>query len=210
MYSAYNLNKQDDNIQPWCTPFPIWNQYLTSPSWGRSVLGVHLKNWCWSWNSNTLATWGKELTHWKRPWCWERLGAGGEGDDRGWDGWMASPTQWTWVWVNSRSWWWTGRPGMLRFMVSQRVRHDWATELNCSMSGSNCYFLTCIQISQEAGQVVRYSHFLKNFPRFDVIHTINGSRCFSGTLAFSMTQRVWQFDLWFLCLFLIHRWCEIQ
>ena len=58
------------------------------------------------------------------------LGAGGQGDDRGWDGWMASLTRWTWVWVNSRSWWWTGRPGVLRFMGSQRVRHDWATELN--------------------------------------------------------------------------------
>ena len=66
----------------------------------------------------------------ERPWCWERLRAGGDGDDRGWDGWMASPTQWTWVWVNSGNWWWTGRPSMLRFMGSQRVRHDWATELN--------------------------------------------------------------------------------
>ena len=83
-----------------------------------------------SWNSNTLATWWKELTHWKRPWCWERLRVGGEGDDRGRDGWMASPTQWTWVWVNSGSWWWTGRPGVLRFMGSQRIGHDWATELN--------------------------------------------------------------------------------
>ena len=64
-------------------------------------------DWCWSWNSNTLVPWCKELTHWKRPWCWERLRAGGEGDDRGWDGWMASPTQWTWVWVNSGSWRWT-------------------------------------------------------------------------------------------------------
>ena len=72
----------------------------------------------------------EELTHWKRPWCWKGLGAGGEGDDRGWDGWMASLTRWTWVWVNSRSWWWTGRPGVLRFMGSQRVGHDWATELN--------------------------------------------------------------------------------
>ena len=72
----------------------------------------------------------KELTHWKRHWCWEGLGAGGEGDDRGWDGWMASPTRWTWVWVNSRSWWWTGRPGVLRFMGLQRVGHDWVTELN--------------------------------------------------------------------------------
>ena len=101
----------------------------TSPSWRRSVLGVHWKDWCWSWNSNTLATWYEELTHWKRPWCWEELGAGGEGGNRGWDGWMASLTQWTWVWVSSRSWWWTGRPGMLWFMGSQSVRHDWATEL---------------------------------------------------------------------------------
>ena len=63
-------------------------------------------------------------------WCWEGLSVGGEGDDRGWDGWMASPTPWTWVWVNSGSWWWTGRPGVLQFMGSQRVRHDWVTELN--------------------------------------------------------------------------------
>ena len=59
---------------------------------------------------------GEELTHLKRPWCWKRLRAGGEGDDRGWDGWMASLTQWTWVWVDSGSWWWTGRPGVLQFM----------------------------------------------------------------------------------------------
>ena len=69
------------------------------------------------------------LTHWKRLWCWEGLGAGGEGDDRGWDGWMASLTRWTWVSVNSGSSWWTGRPGVLRFMGSQRVGHDWATDL---------------------------------------------------------------------------------
>ena len=70
------------------------------------------------------------LTHLKRPWCWERLKVGGKGDDRGWDGWMASPTQWTWVWVNSGCWWWTGRPGVLQSMGLQRVRHDWVTELN--------------------------------------------------------------------------------
>ena len=78
---------------------------------------------------NTLATWCEELTHLKRRWRWERLRAGGERDDRGWDGWMASSTQWTWVWVNSRSWWWTGRSGVLWFTGSQRVGHDWATEL---------------------------------------------------------------------------------
>ena len=111
-----------------------------SPSQRRSVLGVHWKDWCWSWNSNTLATWSEELTHLKRLWCWERWRAGGEGDDRGWDfdrgwdGWMASPIQWTWVWVNSGSWWWTGRPGVLRFMGLQRVRHDWVIKLNWKRS----------------------------------------------------------------------------
>ena len=79
-----------------------------------------------SWNSNTLATWCEELTHWKRPWCWERLKVGGEGDNRGWDGWMASSTWWTWVWVISGSWWWTGKPGVLPSMGSQRVGHtEW-------------------------------------------------------------------------------------
>ena len=122
-----------DAFELWC-----WRRLLRVP-WTarrsnqsiikRSVLGIHWKDWCWSWNSNTLATWWEELTHWKRPWCWEGLGAGGEGDDRGWDAWMASPTRCTWVWVNSGSWWWTGRPGVLWFMGSQRVGHNWA-ELN--------------------------------------------------------------------------------
>ena len=117
----------------WC-----WRRLLRVPWTARksnqSTLkemspGVHWKDWCWSWNFNTLTTSCEELTHLKRPWCWERLRAG-KGDDRGWDGWMASLTQWTWAWVNSGRWWWTGRPGVLRFMGSQRVRHDWATELN--------------------------------------------------------------------------------
>ena len=82
------------------------------------------------WHTPFLSWFGTSLTHLKRPWCWERLRAGGEGDNRGWDGWMASRTQWTWVWVNSGSWWWTGRPDVLRFMGSQIVRHNWATELN--------------------------------------------------------------------------------
>ena len=69
-------------------------------------------------------------THWKKPWCWERLKAGGEGSDRGWDGWMASLTRWAWVWVDSGSWWWTGNPTIMQSMGSQRVRHDWATELS--------------------------------------------------------------------------------
>ena len=85
-------------------------------------------NWCWSWSSNTLATRCKELTRWKRLWCWERLRAGGEGDDRGWDGCMTSLTRWTGVWVSSGSWWWTGRSGVLQSVGSQRVGHDWATK----------------------------------------------------------------------------------
>ena len=114
----------------------------TSPSERKSVLNIHEKDWCWSWNSDPLATWCKDLTHWKRPWCWETVKAGGAGDGRGWDGWMASLTQWTWVWVDSRSWWWTGRPSMLQSMMLQsRTRlSDW-TELRifyvCIMSSTN-------------------------------------------------------------------------
>ena len=76
-----------------------------------------------------MATWWEELTHWKRPWSLERLKVG-EGDDRGWDSWMPSSTWWTWIWASSGSWWWTGKPGMLQSMGLQRVRQDWATELN--------------------------------------------------------------------------------
>ena len=123
-------HRRIDAFELWC-----WRRLLRVPRTARrsnqsilkeispecSLEGLMLKR-----NSNTLATSCEELTHWKRPWCWEGLGAGREGDDRGWDGWMASQTRWTWVWVNSGSWWCTGRPGMLQFMGSQRVRHDWA------------------------------------------------------------------------------------
>ena len=92
----------------------------------KSVLNMHRKGWYWS--SNALATWWEEPTHLKRPWFWERLKAGGEGDDREWDGWMASLIQWTWVWASSGRWWRTGKPGVLQSIGSQRVGHDWATE----------------------------------------------------------------------------------
>ena len=78
---------------------------------------------------------------WKRPWCWERLKARGEGDDRGWDGWMVSPTQWTWVWVSSGNWWWTGKPGVIQSMGSQRVGHNWVTELEVSFLKENQKYL---------------------------------------------------------------------
>ena len=114
-----------------------------SPSKTKSVLNIHWKDWCWSWNSNILATYCEELTHWKRPWCWARLKVR-EGDDSGWNGWMALPIQWTWVWVNSGSWRRMRRPAMLQFMGSQRVRHNWATDPNwwgCEMTGMllNCW-----------------------------------------------------------------------
>ena len=123
-----------------------WRRLLRVPWTARrsnqSILkeispGVLWKEWCQSWNSSTLATSCEEVTHW----CYKGLGAGGEGDVRGWDGWMASPTRWTWVWVNSASWWWTERPGMLQFMGSQRVGHDWASELNSTEMYVLCSFL---------------------------------------------------------------------
>ena len=127
-------HRKIDAFELWCSRRLLRVPWIARRS-NQSILkeissGVHWKDWCWSWNSSTLATWCEELTHWKRPWCWEGLGAGGEGDNRGWDGWMASPIWWAWVWVNSGSWWQTGRPDVLRFMGSQRVGHDWATELN--------------------------------------------------------------------------------
>ena len=95
----------------------------TSPDYSLEGLMLKLK-------LQYLATWWEEVTHLKRPWCWERLKAGGEGDNRGWDCWMASLTQQTWVWVNSGCWLWIGKPGVLQSMGSQRVGHDWATEPN--------------------------------------------------------------------------------
>ena len=87
----------------WCFWTVVLEKTLESPLDYKEILNTHWKDWCWSWNSNTLATWCEELTHWKRPWCWARLKAG-EGDDWGWGGWMASPTQWTWVLASSGNW----------------------------------------------------------------------------------------------------------
>ena len=123
-----------DAFELWC-----WRRLLRIPWTARrsnqSILKeisseYTLEGWCSSWNSNTLTIWCEELTHLKRPWCWERLKERGEGDNRGWEGWIASPTWWTWLWASSRNWWWTGKPGILRSVGLQRVKHDWATELN--------------------------------------------------------------------------------
>ena len=102
---------------------------LTSPFLRRPVLGFLLRNYT---KAESPVLWPPHSKSWpigKKLWCWEGLGARGEGEDRGWDGWIASLTRCTWIWVNSGSWWWTGRPSVLQFMRSQRVGHDW-TELN--------------------------------------------------------------------------------
>ena len=101
----------------------------TSQSSRKATWNIHWKDWGWSWSSNTLATWYEEPIHWKRAWCWKRLRARGEGCSRGWDGWMASSTQWTWLWANSRRWWRTGKHGVLQYMKSQIWTRlsDWAT-----------------------------------------------------------------------------------
>ena len=132
-------SKESWMLKNWYFWTVVWEKTLESPLNCKEIQPVHPKG-----NqslifigridveaeTNTLTTWWEELTRWKRSWCWERLKAGGKGGNRGWDGWMTSPTQRTWVWVDSKSWWWTGRPGVLWFMGSQRVRHNWATELN--------------------------------------------------------------------------------
>ena len=119
---------------------------------------------------HTLATWCKELTHLKRPWCWERLRAGGEGDDRRWDGWMASVTQWIWVWMDSGSWW-TGRPGVLRFMGSQRVGHDWATELNW-YSKHHCDMCVCVCVLKDSFRDKLKDSF-RGIPRGPVVRILS-------------------------------------
>ena len=133
----------------WCFWTVMLEKTLESPLDCKEIQPVHPKgdhSWVFIGRTDVEAgtpiLWPRceELTHWKRPKCWERLKARGEGDDRGWDGWMASLTRWTWVWENSGSWWWTGRPSMLQFVGSQRVGHDWVTELNWIRLSENWIF----------------------------------------------------------------------
>ena len=126
-------------LKNWCFWTVVLEKTLESPLDCKEIQPVHSKgDQPWDFferndaKAETLVLWPPHAKSWLigKDWCWEGLGAGGEGDDRGWDGWIASPTRCTWVWVNSGSWWWTGRPGVLRFMWLQRVGHDWGTELN--------------------------------------------------------------------------------
>ena len=122
----------------WCFWTVVLEKTLESPLTGRSNQSIlkeispeySLEELNLKLKLQYLATWWEELTHWKRPWCWQRLRAGAEGDDRGWACWMASWTWWTWIWASSGSWWWKGKPGILQFMGLQRVGNDWSTELN--------------------------------------------------------------------------------
>ena len=139
--------KESWPLKNWCFWTVVLEKTLESPLPCKEIQPVHPKeNQCWVFIGRTdvkaetpilWPTWWEEPTHWKRPWCWERLTVGGEGDNRVWNGWMASPTQWTWVWGNSGSWWWTGRAGLLQSMGSQWVGHNWATELNWKFISSS-------------------------------------------------------------------------
>ena len=139
----WNLDCEESWVpKNWCFWSVVLEKTLETPLDSKEIQPVHPKgdqSWVFIGRTDVKAEtpilWPPHVKSWlmKSLWCWEGLGTGGEGDDRGWDGWMASPTQWTWVWVNSGSWWWTGRPDVLGFMGSQRVGHDWATELNWTL-----------------------------------------------------------------------------
>ena len=160
-----------DAFEPWC-----WRRLLRVPWTARrsnqsilkeispeySLEGLMLK-----WNTNTLATWCEELTHWERPWCWGRSKTG-EGDNRGWDGWMVSPTQWTWIWANSGRWWRTGKPDVLQSMGSQSWTQlsNWTTtnkEADALCVGPTYKVLVAgraIQGSQSEIHKIVYSNFI--------------------------------------------------
>ena len=131
--------KESWGMKNWCFWTVVLEKTLESPLDCKEIQQVHPKGnqtWVFIGRTDTEVEtpifWPPDAKSWLvwKDWCWKRLKAGGEGDDRGWDGLMASPIQWTWIWVNSRSWWWIGRPDVLQSMGLQRVRHDWATELN--------------------------------------------------------------------------------
>ena len=125
-------------MKNWCFWTMVLEKTLESPLDCKEIQPVHSEDQSWAFfgrnnaKAETPVLWPPHEKNWLigKDWCWEGLEARREGDNRGWDGWMASPTWWAWIWVNSRSWWWRGRPGMLPFMGLQRVGHDWATELN--------------------------------------------------------------------------------
>ena len=133
----------------------------------------------WDWSSNTLATWWKELTHWETPWCWGRLKAGGEGEERGQDGWMESHAWWIWVWASSGSWWWIGKPGVLQSIGSQRVRQHLATEQQQHSKK--------LKYSWKAKFMRRASIGVGDFKNFFLYFVLEYGRLRSGTLLTYLT-----------------------
>ena len=145
-YESWTVKKAEyqrvDVFELWC-----WRRLLRVPWTARRSNQSILKEISPEYSLEELmlklklqyfGTWCKELTHWKKPWCCERLKAEGEGDDRGWDGWMESPTRWTWVWASSGSWWWTGKPDVLQLMGSQIVGQNRVTVLKIPGSSLVC------------------------------------------------------------------------
>ena len=134
-------HKESWALKKWCFWTVVLEKTLESLLDSKEIKPVNNKgNQSWIFIGRTDAE-AETPVLWKRPWCWERLKAGGEGDDRGWDGWMASLTGWTGVWARSRSWWWTEKSCMLQSMGSQRVGHDWVTELNGEVKLKDTCFL---------------------------------------------------------------------
>ena len=189
----------------------------TSPFWRRSALGFLWKEWCWSLNSST---WPPHAKSWLigKDWCWEGLGAGGKGDDRGGDSWMASLTGWTWVWVNSGSWWWTGRPDVVRFMGLQRVRQDWATnstELSMFFSVKDSFY-SIRQIDLKlyipfaldtiSVRILQYSLGMRHLSFYPVDHFLKLSYCHDNGDLIILTMYYWSREDWLEKLVLIKRY----
>ena len=173
---------------------PCWN-------WGKwEIAEEEAEKWCGDSirSSDPLATWFKELTHCKRPWCWERSKAGGEGDDRRWDSQMALLTQWTWIWASSGRWWRTEKPGMLQFMGSQWVGHDWATEGN-----NKTFCIFCSEHVHVYGNPLQCS-CLDNprdgGARWAAVYGVTQSRTRLKWLSSSSNVHVTTTRLWTLCV----------
>ena len=168
------LSAKELMLQLWC-----WKKTRESPLDFKEIQPVHSKGdqpWVFFRRTNAKAEtpiiWPPHAKSWLigKDSCWEALAAGGKGDDRGWDGWMASLTGWTWVWVNSGSWWWTGRASVLRFMGSQRVGHDWVTELNWDESETIKAFLLFLDHTKHtpASELLYLLFFLSSMISFFV------------------------------------------
>ena len=135
-------HKESWALKNWCFQIGVLEKTLGSPLHFKASQPVNPKgnqSWIFSGTMGTEAAilWPPDNKNWERPWCWEKLKAGGGGDNRWWDDWMKSLTQWTWIWASSGSWWRTGEPGMLLFMMSQRVRHDWVTKQQWYCTGNS-------------------------------------------------------------------------